>query len=186
MKPAELSRQLRTGQGPFLARRRAIVGLSLTTIGAMGLLTLYQMGIIKHVPELPLPLLDADKVDASPEAYARLATPDAALGLAGFGVTLVLAAMGGPDRAARQPLIPLAMAAKIGFDVAVAAKLTVEQMTKHRAFCSWCLLAASATFAQAPLALPEARAAWRQLTAGRATSPRSPLARARQALTRRS
>ncbi|WP_256375474.1 hypothetical protein [Modestobacter sp. DSM 44400] len=34
-------------------------------------------------------------------------------------------------------------------------------MTKHRAVCSWCTLAALAQIATLPLALPEARAAWR-------------------------
>ena len=159
MKPDILSRQLRTGSGPFLARRRGIVGLSLVSINAMGLIALYQMGIIKHLPEPPLPRFDADKVDASAEAYAYFATPDAVIGLGSYAVTMGLAAMGGEDRATRQPWIPLALAAKVLVDAAQAGKLTVDQWTKHRAFCFWCLLAAGATFATVPLALPEARAA---------------------------
>ncbi len=81
MRPRELSRQLRRGSGGDLRRRRGIVGLSLLASASMGLITLYQMGIIRHLPEPPLPGLDADEVDASGEAYARLQTPDAALGL---------------------------------------------------------------------------------------------------------
>ena len=70
-----------------------------------------------------------------------------------------LAAMGGADRATQRPWIPLALAAKVLVDAAQSGKLTVDQWTKHRAFCFWCLLAAGATFATVPLALPEARAA---------------------------
>lgn len=33
----------------------------------------------------------------------------------------------------------------------------------HRAFCSWCLLAAAATFDVLLLSLPEAQEAWRSL-----------------------
>ena len=159
MKPEELSRELRTGSGPFLARRRGIVGLSLVSVNAMGLIALYQMGIIEHLPEPPISGLDADKVDASAEAYAYFATPDAFIGLGSYAVTMGLAAMGGADRVTQRPWIPLALAAKVLVDAAQAGRLTVDQWTKHRAFCFWCLLAAGATFATVPLALPEARAA---------------------------
>ncbi len=154
-----LSHELRTSQDAHLRRRRRVVALSLVAAGAMGVITLFQMGITKHVPEPPLPKLDADKVDASAEAYAKLATPDAVLGLGSYAATMTLAAMGGADRVRTQPWLPLALAAKVGFDVLQAGKLTVDQWTKHRAFCSWCLLAAAATFAMAPLVVPEAREA---------------------------
>ncbi len=49
----------------------------------------------------------------------------------------------------------------MALDALGAGKLTVDQWTKHRAFCLWCLLAAGATFASVPLVLPEARAALR-------------------------
>ncbi|HSH82021.1 MAG TPA: vitamin K epoxide reductase family protein [Herpetosiphonaceae bacterium] len=164
MKPETLSRQLRKGSGPFLARRRGIVGLSLVSVNAMGLIVLYQMGIIEHLPEPPIAGLDADKVDASAEAYAYFSTPDAVIGLGSYAVTMGLAAMGGQDREIKQPWIPLALAAKVLVDAAQAGKLTVDQWTKHRAFCFWCLLAAGATFATVPLAIPEARAALREVS----------------------
>ena len=53
------------------------------------------------------------------------------------------------------------MAAKGGIDAVRAAKLTWKQPAEHRASCSWCLLAAGATFAAVPLVIPEARAALR-------------------------
>jgi uncharacterized membrane protein len=166
MRPADLSRALRQGKGTFLQRRRAVVGLSLVTIGSMALVSLYQMGLIKHLPELALPYLDADKVDASDEAYEKLATPDGLLGLANFGVTAVLAGMGPPERAETQPWIPLALAAKVAVDTVQSGRLTVDQWVRHRAFCSWCLLASAATFAQVPLVIPETCAALRQLWQG--------------------
>ena len=128
----------------------------------MSVITLYQMGIITHLPEPPLPYLDADKVDASAEAYARLATPDGALGLASYAGMVVLAAMGGPERMHSRPWMPLALAAKVlSFDTPIAAKLTVDQWTTHRAFCMYCLIASAATFASVPLAALELRDALR-------------------------
>jgi hypothetical protein len=129
----------------------------------MGLITLYQMGVIKHLPEPPFPNLDADKVDASAEAYSRFSTPDGVLGIGNYAVTMGLAAMGGQERARTQPWIPLVLAAKVGFDVSQAIRLFFDQKTKQHAFCSWCLLAAGTTVAIVPLAIPETCAAVREV-----------------------
>ncbi|HEX5504486.1 MAG TPA: vitamin K epoxide reductase family protein [Thermomicrobiales bacterium] len=161
--PTELSRQLREGSGPHLARRRGIAGLSLAAMGALGLVTLYQLGILRRLPEPPLPHCDADCVDAAAEAYATLAMPDGALALVSYAVTLALAAAGGAERAREQRWLPLALAAKGAFDTGQAARLTADQWTRHRACCLWCLLAAGAPCATAPLAAPEAVTAVRRV-----------------------
>jgi hypothetical protein len=162
MDPRQLSHELRTDRSDHMRRRRGIVALSMTAAGSMGLIALYQIGLLKRIPEPPLPMLDADKVDASEEAYAHLSLGDAFIGFVSYGVTMALAAMGGPRRAVDRPWMPVALAIKAAFDAAQAAKLTVHQWTRHRAFCSWCLLAAGATFATLPLTLPEARSALRR------------------------
>ncbi|HEV2093928.1 MAG TPA: vitamin K epoxide reductase family protein [Rubrobacter sp.] len=167
MKPEELSRQLRQGSGRFLRNRRGVIGLSLGAIGSLGVVSLYQVGITGRVPEPRLPYLDADRVDAAPEAYAVLAMPDGFLGIASYALTAALAAAGGEDRATDRPWIPLALAAKVAFDAVQAGKLTLEQWTEHRAFCLWCLAAAGASFAAAPLVVPEARTALRELLSER-------------------
>lgn len=163
MKPKELSQQLREGSGEFLALRRRVAALSLVAMGSMGLIALYQLGLIKHLPEPPLPRLDADEVDAAREAYAHFSTPDAVLGLQSYAFTLRLAAQGGEDRPTERPWLALALAAKVAFDIILGAKLTRDQWTKHRAVCFWCLLATAASFAMGPLVIPEARVAFRQV-----------------------
>ncbi|ACH39018.1 hypothetical protein Gbem_2005 [Citrifermentans bemidjiense Bem] len=163
MEPRKIRNELRNCKSRSLSRRRGIVGLSLVAAGSMGLIALYQTGIIRHIPEPPLPRFDADKVVASEEAYAMLHTPDALLGLTSFGATAALAAMEGKDRAAVHPWIPLALAAKLLLDASQAARLSTHQWTRHRAFCFWCLVASGATFASLPLALGETWEAFRQL-----------------------
>jgi uncharacterized membrane protein len=159
MDPEQLSRELREQRSEFLENRRAIVGLNMVAAGCMGLITLYQMGIIRHLPEPRLPLFDADKVDASAEAYQKLSTPDAVLGLGSYAATMVLASMGGKDRARDEPWLPILLAAKLAFDAAQAGRLSIHQWTRHRAFCIWCLIAAGATFLSVPFAVAETRAA---------------------------
>lgn len=158
-----VSDDLRRGAGDHLEQRRLIAGLHSVATLALGVVGLYQFGLLRSVPEPSLPGLGADDVDASGEAYAMLRTPDAALGVASAGVTLVLAGMGDRDRARDTPLVPLALAAKTAVDAAGALYLLAEQVTKHRKVCSWCTVAALAQLAALPLALPEARAALRHL-----------------------
>lgn len=83
--------ELRFGLGNALVRRRIAAGL---TVSSMGVIILYQLGVLKHLPGPPIPGLDAEKVDSSAAAYGQLATPDAVLGLGSYAVTLWLAAMG--------------------------------------------------------------------------------------------
>jgi uncharacterized membrane protein len=161
--PSELSKQLREEGDPFLAHRRAVAALGLVATGAMGVISLFQLGIIRHLPDPPGPLFASDRIDASDEAYTRLSTPDAALALANYSVTVVLAAMGGRARAREAPWIPLAMAAKLGFDVAQGIRLSIQQWTKYRSFCFWCLTAAGASFASVPFVMGETREALRNI-----------------------
>lgn len=137
--------------------------LTTTAIGAVGVVALYQFGAVSHVPEVPLPPFDADRVDARGEAYELGKTPDAALGIVSAGLTLALVGMGDGDRWNRRPWIPLLQAGKVLADAGGATLLFAEQVTKHRRLCSWCTLAAALNLAAVPLTWPEARAAWRSV-----------------------
>lgn len=156
-----VSDALRLGDDRYLRLRRRSAALSLASIGSLGLVAAYQNGLIRHLPEPRLPGLDADRVDASGEAYQYFKTPDAALGIASSAATLILVGMGGADRHSKTRWIPIALALKGALDAVASVFLTVEQASKHRKFCSWCLLAALANVAAAPQMWPEARAALR-------------------------
>lgn len=158
-----LSRELREDSGGFLESRRAIVGLSLFSAGLMGLIALYQIGIIRRVPDPPLPGFDSDRVNGSGEAYKILQTPDGILGLGSYAVTAGLAAMGGTERVREQPWIPLALAGKALLDLINAGRLTWQELARQRALCFCCLLATAATIAAVPLSWPEAREAFSSL-----------------------
>lgn len=161
--PAVLSWQLREASYPFLRERRGVISLSLVASVALSVIGLYQMGILKRLPEPRLPRFDAEQVNRSAEAYRWLETPDAFLGLGSYVATMTLAAMGGPNRAERQPWIPLALAVKVGLDAALAGFQIMTQGRKLHIWCSWCLLTSAATFGSVPLVVPEARAALKRL-----------------------
>lgn len=156
-----VSDALRRHENPALSRRRRTAGLALGAITAFAPVAAYQVGLLRHLPDPPLPGLDSDAVDASGEAYQRYKTPDAALGIASYALTLALAGMGPADRATSRPWIPIALAAKVAVDTASALYLTAEQLTKHRKVCTYCTAATVLTLAMPAQVLPEARAAWR-------------------------
>jgi len=144
-----------------MRRRRGVFGLFLTATASLSVIALYQLGILKQVPEPRIPLLDADKITGSAKAYSMFATPDSVLAIGSYAVTMTLAAMGAPDRAKRQPWLPILLATKVGLDAAVAAKYTIQEWKGHRALCFWCLVASIAVFASVPLVIPEGRRALR-------------------------
>lgn len=157
--PAALSRQLRYGQGRLITHRRVGVAMSLVSAACMGLIALYQMGLIRQVPEPRWPGLDADRIHGSDQAYAILRTPDGVLGFGSFALSLMLAAAGGLDRTTRSPWLPLAWSAKAIGDALMALKLTLDEAFRYRTFSLWALLATGATLATVPMALIEAAAA---------------------------
>lgn len=157
----QLSHALRCGVDDFLVHRRIAAALTQGCMASLGVVALYQLGALKRLPEPPLPGLDAEKVNGSPEAYRLLDMPDAVLGLGSYAVTLGLVTMGSADRAQNKPWIPLALAAKAGVDTIQAAALTRKSWVNCRAFSLYSLIAVAATFFTLPVVLPEARAAWK-------------------------
>ena len=163
MDPTTLSRQLRTAETDDLKRRRALVALS--NVGALAgvVVSLYQTGVLSHLPDLPGKIWNADKVDASDYAYKRYDTPDALIMTVSYGITAWLAGAGGKDRAERTPWLPVALAAKVLADAAFAVKLGREEWAENEALCWYCQSATLASLASVPLALPEAARGLRRL-----------------------
>jgi hypothetical protein len=161
--PSRLSRQLRLGDSPDLGRRRKVIGLSMVGATAGILVSLYQTGILRHLPDPPFGPFDSDRVDASDYAYERARTPDGLAMLVTYGVTALLAGAGGEDRARTLPWLPLALAAKVASDVATNVKLAKEEWDENGAFCAYCQAANLASLASVPFVIPEARKALRHL-----------------------
>lgn len=157
----EVSDALRRTSSRYLDARRRTAALQMGVTATLGVVGLYQFGILRSVPEPRLPGLGADAVDASGEAYTMLRTPDSTLGMASAGVSLVLAGMGGATRHEDQPWIPLLLLGKSVVDAAGGLYLFSEQVTKHKKLCSWCTVSAGLLVATVPAVLPEARAAWK-------------------------
>lgn len=161
-KPQRLRKELQNSEKSDVNLRRAVIGLSLLGIGAMTAVSLFQTGIVKHLPDPPIDGFDSDKVNSSDTAYA-LGVPDGTLSLASLAVNIPLSAFGGENRAENQPLISIAIAAKTTVEAAVAGWYFYQMPTKEKAWCGYCILGAAANFGIAALSLAEAKRAWKNL-----------------------
>jgi hypothetical protein len=161
---SRIDRELRSGEDGSLQRRRAIVVLSFIAGGCMQIIGLYQMGLISRVPEPRAPGVDSERAEGGKDAYAGGMVPHTLLSMLSYGLTAVIAALGGRGRARHQPWIPIAMSAKTMVDAAHATTLTRRQYRRHRAVSFWGVVAIGATAASLALALPEAFEAAKRIT----------------------
>lgn len=141
-----------------MQRRRAVVGLSLLGMSAMAATSLLQTGILKHLPDPPVPGFNSDKVNLSATAYPFGIT-DGTLALASCALNLPLAAFGDTNRAVRQPLVSLLATAKGAADALVAGWFFYQMPAREKAWCGYCVTAALASFMILLLSLPEAKQA---------------------------
>lgn len=158
----ELRSQFQNSTDPDLQRRRAVILASLFGMTSMGLVTLLQTGVIRHLPDPPLETFDSDKVNTSDTAYA-LGAPDGALSLAGLAINIPVAAFGGVSRAKQMPYVPLAAAVKSGLEAAAAGWYFYQMPAKEKKWCAYCIAGAIANFTVFALTLPEALKAWKHL-----------------------
>lgn len=158
----QLRKELQEGTGKDLKKRRGIIALSLVGIGAMTAVTLLQTGIVKHLPDPPLPDFNSDKVNSSDTAYA-LGVPDGAMSLASLAANIPLASFGGENRSKTMPLVPIAAAAKATIEAAVAGWYFYQMPAREGKWCAYCIVGAAANLGIAALSLGEAKKAWHNL-----------------------
>ena len=167
MEPQELRRSIQEGDSAEMGYRRAIVAVSLVGIAAMGIVSLLQTGVVKHLPDPPVdtPHFDTDKVNGSKEAYSY-GMPDAPLTVAAHAASLAIAAAGPEDRYEKRPWLPLLATALALPQAAIAAKYLFYQMPKvDKAWCPYCVVDALMHFATVGLTIPETLKAGRHLLA---------------------
>jgi|GEM_PF-457678 len=157
-----IRRELRKGKSDSLDRRRRIALLSAIGAANMGVVSLFQLGVIRRLPDLPGEAFEANKVNASKSAYAA-GIPDGPVGMGLYALNVILAAAKGSHRTGRSPVYDLLLAgAVVGGAIGTAAYL-YKLVSRQKKASPYSLAGAGLNLAMLPLALQEAREGWNAL-----------------------
>lgn len=158
--------ELRSGHSPSLRRRRRIAALAALGLVDFAVISLYQIGAIRRLPDLPGRLVDSNQVNAAVEAY-RMGAPDGPIAALLHAAEMVLASAGGSRRTGRHPAWDLLLAGAVAGGAAGALVYLRDMVFREAKACPYCLAGAAVSFAMVPLVIPEARDAWEALRHGR-------------------
>lgn len=122
------------------------------------------MGFVKHLADPPIEGFDSDKVNASDTAYGW-GMPDSPLSILSHAVSLVLATLGGADRANVTPWVPLAATAAAAPAAATSAGyLFYDMPVREKGWCPYCITDALMHMAVLGFTLWESKQALARLT----------------------
>ena len=149
---AVVRRTWRNGRAPSLRRRRVIAALASAGLADFAMISLYQLGALRHLPDPPIRTFDSDRVNGSAKAYA-FGVPDGTTGALLYAAELVLAAAGGSHDSGR----PLAASALLAGASAIGAGAAVyylwDMFVREKRACAYCLVGAALNLSMFPLAL---------------------------------
>ena len=144
---------LRTEENPDMANRRKVIALSALGLVDFSVISLYQTGVIKKLPDLPLPVFDSNKVNASKEAY-QFGVPDGPVSAAVYSMIMVLAAAGGSEKAARKPVFDVLMGGAVAANLSGALYYLWDMAFRQKKICLYCMTGAAINIASAVIIAP--------------------------------
>lgn len=125
--------------------RRQIAALSAAGLLDFTVISLYQLGVIKKLPDLPGPLFDSNKVNASKDAQVA-GLPDAPVSLALYAANLVLAS-GAIRSKKRGNAFDWLLAGSLVGQAAGGAYYLYNMTTVQKKVCLYCVTGALLNFA---------------------------------------
>lgn len=139
-----------TDQASSLHLRKRLIALSAAGIADFTIISLYQTGIIRRLPDLPGKIFDSNSVNKAPEAKI-FGVPDGPVSLGVYALTITLAAAGGMKE--RRPRwLDFATAATVLGNAAGAAYYMGDMIFRQKKVCIYCVTGALINFASAAAA----------------------------------
>ena len=153
MKPADIKTALRKSTSEDLERRRKVIVLSALGLVDFSIISLYQAGVIKRLPDLPYPVFDSNTVNASEDAYI-MGVPDGPVSAAVYAATMVLASAKGDEHSGRKPVFDLLLGATVFANACGAAFYMYTMIFKQKKICLYCVTGALINFMSAAVVAP--------------------------------
>lgn len=162
MKPFEIRRALIAEKSDALSRRRNVILLSAIGLVDFSIISLYQTGVIKKLPDLPYKVFDSNKVNKAPEAYA-MGVPDGPISAAVYAATMILASAAGSENSGRKPIFDVMLGGAVLGNAAGAAYYLYDMIFKQKKVCLYCVTGAAINFASAAIVAPLVTKAFKKL-----------------------
>lgn len=150
MNAKDIRDRLREGENKSLSRRRRIALLSAIGLTDFNFISLYQMGFIRRLPDLPGKIFDSNKVNASKHAYG-MGLPDGPVSSGVYSLIMILASYKGDKKSGRPLWADLALAGTVFFNAVGAIQYTKNMITEQEKACPYCITGALVNFAMVPL-----------------------------------
>lgn len=119
--------------------RELLIAANAAALATLVPVALHQLGVVRHLPDPPASVFDSDGIADSAVAHP-LGIPDALLGIASYGMTLLLVRGAATCGAARKLL-----GVKLLMDGGVATFNATRQVVRFGKLCSWCMGTVAAT-----------------------------------------
>lgn len=137
--------EIRKDSSEATAYRRQIAALSALGLIDFSLISLFQLGFIKHMPDLPGKVFDTEKVNSSKDAVL-LGMPDGVISLGAYTATILLTTAA--TRFKKQSrLLDVAMGGVILGQAAGAAQYLYKMAFVQKKVCIYCVAGAAINFA---------------------------------------
>lgn len=137
-----------------------LVGACCTAIATLIPVSLYQLRVLRTLPDPPLALFDSVRITNSKAAHP-FGIPDGPLGLASFGITLTLIVL-----EPKSPNLCKPLGLKLTADAIAAAANGLRQVIQFRKLCSWCTATSLSAMLMAYVGRQQIRNAWSALAEG--------------------
>lgn len=147
---------LREGSSLSIHNRRKIILFSALGLCDFALISLYQSGVIKKLPDLPLPYFDSNAVNASKKAYAS-GLPDGTTGALMYAGTMILASYGGERNVGRGKIWDKLLMGAVTVGSIAGLQYLYDMAFKQKKICMYCVSGAILNLSMIPYAWSELR-----------------------------
>lgn len=137
--------KIRKDKSTETGHRRSVAALAAAGLVDFSLISLYQLGYFKKLPDFPGKVFDTEKVNTSKDAVI-LGMPDGVLSLGGYALTMLLATAASRSKK-RSRLLDLALGAVVLGQAVGAAQYLYTMAFVQKRICVYCVAAAGINFA---------------------------------------
>lgn len=137
--------QVRNDSNEATQYRRQLAALAALGLVDFSLISLFQMGYIKKLPDLPGKIFDTEKVNSAQDAVI-LGMPDGVVSLGAYATTMFLA-MASIRFRRKSRLIDMALGGVVLGQAAGAAQYMINMAAVQKKVCIYCVAGAAINFA---------------------------------------